>query len=140
LHEAIGFERRILFTEIKRRFLMKANRSSLFWGILLIAGGGLALAQQMGYLDQFPDSAWMWVFGFVSLVSFLSYALSGWKDWGWLFPAGVFGGLAVTIALATNNVDNAAVGSPLFFGLLSPSPPRTSPTARRTGGRSSPAA
>jgi hypothetical protein len=120
LHEAIGFERRILFTEIKRRFLMKSNRSSLFWGILLVAGGGLALAQQMGYLDQFPDSAWMWVFGFVSLVSFISYALSGWKDWGWLFPAGVFGGLAVTIALATNNVDNAAVGSPLFFGLLLP--------------------
>jgi hypothetical protein len=106
--------------EIKRRFLMKANRTSLFWGILLVAGGGLALAQQMGYLDQFPDSAWMWVFGFVSLVSFLSYALSGWKDWGWLFPAGVFGGLAVTIALAVNNVDSAAVGSPLFFGLLIP--------------------
>lgn len=30
------------------------------------------------------------------------------------------GGLAVTIALAVNNVDNAAVGSPLFFGLLLP--------------------
>ena len=99
---------------------MKVNRSSLFWGILLIAGGGLALAQQMGYLNQLPDSIWMWIFGFVSLISFLSYALSGWKDWGWLFPAGVFGGLAVTIALAVNNVDSAAVGSPLFFGLLIP--------------------
>jgi hypothetical protein len=53
-------------------------------------------------------------------VSFLSYALGGWKQWGLLFPAGVFGGLAVTIALATNDVDNAAVGSPLFFGLLIP--------------------
>lgn len=99
---------------------MKVNRSSLFWGILLIAGGGLALAQQMGYLNQLPDSIWMWVFGFVSLVSFLSYAFSGWKDWGWLFPAGVFGGLAVTIALAVNNVDGSAVASPLFIGLLIP--------------------
>ena len=99
---------------------MKANRTSLFWGILLVAGGGLALAQQLGYLNQLPDSIWMWIFGFVSLVAFLSYALSGWKDWGWLFPAGVFGGLAVTIALAVNNVDSAAVGSPLFFGLLIP--------------------
>jgi len=99
---------------------MKVNRSSLFWGILLIFGGGLALAQQMGYLDQLPESIWMWIFGFVSLMSFLSYALSGFKDWGWLFPAGVFGGLAVTIALAVNNVDSAAVGSPLFFGLLIP--------------------
>jgi hypothetical protein len=99
---------------------MNVNKSSLFWGILLIGGGAVALAQQMGYLDQLSDSAWMWVFALVSLAAFLSYALSGWKEWGWLFPAGVFGGLAVTIGLATNNVDSAAVGSPLFFGLLIP--------------------
>jgi hypothetical protein len=99
---------------------MNVNKSGLFWGILLIGGGALALAQQMGYLNQLPDSIWMWVFAFISLIAFLSYALSGWKEWGWLFPAGVFGGLAVTVALATNNVDNAAVGSPLFFGLLIP--------------------
>jgi len=99
---------------------MNVNRSSLFWGILLIGGGALALAGQMGYIDQLPETSWMWAFAFVSLVAFLSYALSGWKQWGWLFPAGVFGGLAVTVALATNNVDSAAVGSPLFFGLLIP--------------------
>ena len=99
---------------------MNVNKSGLFWGILLIGGGALALAQQMGYLNQLPDSIWMWVFAFISLIAFLSYALSGWREWGWLFPAGVFGGLAVTVALATNNVDNAAVGSPLFFGLLIP--------------------
>jgi hypothetical protein len=99
---------------------MNVNKSSLFWGILLILGGGLALAQQFGYLEQFSESIWMWVFALVSVGAFLSYALSGWTQWGLLFPAGVFGGLAVTIALATNNVDNAAVGSPLFFGLLIP--------------------
>lgn len=99
---------------------MNVNKSSLFWGILLIAGGGLALAQQMGYIDQFSETIWMWVFAAVSLLAFLSYALSGWKEWGWLFPAGVFGGLAVTVALATSSVDTAAVGSPLFFGLLVP--------------------
>jgi hypothetical protein len=99
---------------------MNVNKSSLFWGILLIGGGGLALAQQLGYLDQLPDSIWMWIFGFISLIAFLSYALSGWKEWGWLFPAGVFGGLAVTVGLATNHVDSAIVGSPIFFGLLLP--------------------
>jgi hypothetical protein len=99
---------------------MKVNRSGLFWGILLIGGGAVALAQQMGYLNQLPDSVWMWVFAFISLAAFVSYALSGWKEWGWLFPAGIFGGLAVTVALAVNNVDSAAVGSPLFFGLLIP--------------------
>ena len=99
---------------------MNVNKSSLFWGVLLIGGGGLALAQQMGYLGQLPESVWMGVFALISLGAFLSYMLSGWKDWGWLFPTGVFGGLAVTVALATNNVDSAAVGSPLFFGLLIP--------------------
>jgi hypothetical protein len=99
---------------------MNVNKSSLFWGVLLIIGGGVALAQQFGYLNQLPDSAWMWVFALISLVALISYITSGLKEWGWLFPAGVFGGLAVTVALATNNVDSAAVGSPLFFGLLIP--------------------
>ena len=99
---------------------MKANKSGMFWGVLLIIFGALALADQMGYLDQFPDSVWPWIFGFISLIAFLGYALSGWKEWGWLFPAGIFGGLAVTVALAVNGVESAAVGSPLFFGLLIP--------------------
>ena len=99
---------------------MKANRSSLFWGILLIGGGAIALAEQMGYLDQLPDSAWVWIFGLISLVGLTAYLTSGLKEWGWLFPFGVFGGLAVTVALAVNSVDSAAVGSPLFFGLLIP--------------------
>jgi hypothetical protein len=99
---------------------MNINKASLFWGIMLIGGGALALAQQFGYLDQLPDSIWMWAFAFVSVVAFISYALSGFRDWGWLFPAGAFGGLAVTIGLATSNVDSAVVASPLFFGLLIP--------------------
>ena len=99
---------------------MNVNKSSLFWGILLIGGGALALAQQFGYLDQLPESIWMWVFAFVSAVAFLSYALSGFRDWGWLFPTGVFGGLAIVIGLAVSGYDSAAMASPLFFGLLIP--------------------
>lgn len=99
---------------------MNINRSSLFWGLLLIGAGAVGLAQQMGYIDQFDEQIWMWVFAVVSLAAFINYALSGWRQWGWLFPAGVFGGLAVTVALATNNVDSAAVASPLFIGLIIP--------------------
>jgi hypothetical protein len=99
---------------------MTINRSGLFWGILLIGAGVLALAQQMGYLAQFPEEVWIWVFAFISLLGLISYALSGWKQWGWLFPAGVFGGLAATVALATSNVGSAAVATPLFIGLLLP--------------------
>lgn len=99
---------------------MNINRSGLFWGILLIGAGALALAQQMGYIDQLSETVWMWIFALISSLALLSYALSGWRQWGWLFPAGVFGGLAVTLALLINNVDNAAVASSLFFGLTIP--------------------
>lgn len=100
---------------------MNVNKSSLFWGVLLIGGGALALADQFGYIEDFSPMVWILVFGAVSLLGFVSYAMSGWKEWGWLFPAGIFGGLAMIIALATNDVvDSAAVASPLFFGMLLP--------------------
>jgi hypothetical protein len=100
---------------------MKINRSGLFWGLLLIGAGALALGQQMGYIERFADPQfWIWVFALVSLVALIEYALSRWKQWGWLFPAGVFGGLAIVIALATNDVGTAAVATPLFVGLLIP--------------------
>ena len=99
---------------------MNINKSGLFWGILLIGAGAVALAQQMGYINELSEQFWMWVFALGGLVGFINYALSGWKEWGWLFPAGALGGLAVVIALATANVDSAAVASPLFLGLLIP--------------------
>jgi hypothetical protein len=100
---------------------MKVNRLGLFWGILLIGAGVVALGQQLGYIQQFNDPQfWIWVFAIISVAAVVEYALSGWRQWGWLFPAGVFGGLALVITLAVNDVDSAAVASPLFFGLLIP--------------------
>jgi hypothetical protein len=99
---------------------MNINKSSLFWGILLIGAGVLALADRVGYIRDFTPSIWILVFGAISLLGFVSYATSGWKDWGWLFPAGIFGGLALVVTLATNNVGTAAVATPLFVGLLIP--------------------
>lgn len=99
---------------------MNMNRSGLFWGVLLIGAGLLALAEQMGYIDTFSPQMWIIIFAGISLLGFISYAMSGFKQWGWLFPAGVFGGLALIIALAEANVDTAAVASPLFIGLLIP--------------------
>jgi hypothetical protein len=99
---------------------MNVNKPGLFWGVLLIGAGLLALADQMGYVETFSPQVWIGIFAVISLLGLVSYALSGWKQWGWLFPTGAFGGLAVTLALATNNVSSAAVASSLFFGLLLP--------------------
>jgi hypothetical protein len=104
----------------KRRTSMTVRRSGLLWGILLIGAGVLALAQQMGALQRFPEQVWIWGSALISALGVVSYALSRWKEWGWLFPAGIFGGLAVTTALAMANVSSAAVASPLFVGLLIP--------------------
>lgn len=99
---------------------MAVRRSGLLWGILLIGAGALALAEQMGALQRFPHQVWAWAFALISLLGFVSYGLSGWKQWGWLFPAGVFGGLAVMVGLLTANIDSPAVALSLFVGLLIP--------------------
>jgi hypothetical protein len=99
---------------------MNINRSALFWGVLLTGAGLLALADQMGYTDTFSTQVWMIVLGAISLVGLVSYALSGWKEWTWLFPVGIFGGLAFVVGLAEVRPNSAAVASPLFFGLLIP--------------------
>ena len=97
---------------------MNIDRQSFFWGVVLVGAGVLALVQH--YFDLYSPPFWMAAFAVISLVGLVSYALSGWKEWAWLFPFGVFGGLAVTIGLATSGVDSAAVGSPLFIGLIIP--------------------
>ena len=99
---------------------MNINRSALFWGVMLTGTGLLALADQMGYTDTFPPQVWMVVLMAISLTGLLSYALSDWKEWTWLFPVGIFGGLALVVGLAESRADSAAVASPLFFGLLIP--------------------
>ena len=48
---------------------MNVNKSSLFWGMLLIIGGALALAQQMGYVGSLTPEMGMYSFAAVSLLS-----------------------------------------------------------------------
>ncbi|HSO12641.1 MAG TPA: hypothetical protein VLT51_09720 [Anaerolineales bacterium] len=96
---------------------MKANRSSLFWGILLIGLGGYALAQSMGYKVSQEPATWAFIFGGISLLSLVFYFVDGFKAWGWLFPAGIFAALAFLLAMVANDVDNPAMVAPLFFGI-----------------------
>lgn len=97
---------------------MELNKQNFFWGMLLIGAGILALIQH--YVGEFSPEFWILVYAAISLFAFITYALSGWRQWGWLFPTGVFGGLAVTIVLAISGVESAAVASPLFIGLIIP--------------------
>lgn len=78
---------------------MKNTWLNAFWGILLILGGGLFLAQNLGYLEEFSATTWMYIFIGASVLFFVTYFVSGLQHWGWLFPACIFGGLATTIWL-----------------------------------------
>jgi len=99
---------------------MKVNKSSLFWGILLISFGAYALAQSMGYEISQEPTVWAFIFGGISLLSLIFYFVDGLKAWGWLFPVGIFGALAFLLAMVSNNVDNPAMVAPLFFGIALP--------------------
>ncbi len=96
---------------------MNKRLANLFWGVGLIAAGGLVLVQTMGYRIDLAPAVWIAVFAGVSLISLAAYFLSGVKNWGWLFPVGVFGALALILALATTGVESAAIASPLFVGI-----------------------
>jgi hypothetical protein len=96
---------------------MKVNKSSLFWGILLIGLGAYALAESMGYKISQEPATWALIFGGVALLSLVFYLLDGFKAWGWLFPVGIFSALAFLLAMVANDADNAAMVAPLFFGI-----------------------
>ena len=99
---------------------MSKKLIGIFWGLVLIAGGLLALAQTMGYQTPQDPTLWAFIFAGISLASLVFYLLEGLKHWGWLFPTGVFGALAVTLGLVARGVDGAFLGAPIFIGLAIP--------------------
>lgn len=97
---------------------MNQKLTNIFWGILLIAAGGLALAQTQGYLTgEVNPAIWIAIFVAVSVVSLVFYLISGVQNWAMLFPAGIFGALALLVTMAVNKVDNPAMAAPLFVGI-----------------------
>ena len=95
---------------------------SIFWGVVLIALGGLWLAGKMEYIqfDLFSEQAWVIIFAVASAAFFLSYFLNGLRQWGWLFPAFICAALALTIWMATHEVDGSIVGVPILASVALP--------------------
>jgi hypothetical protein len=96
---------------------MNKKRASIFWGILLIAGGAYTLASTAGYEITQDPTVWALIFGGISIASLIFYFADGVKNWGWLFPVGIFGGLAITSGLGARGVDDPAMAAPLFIGI-----------------------
>lgn len=96
---------------------MSKKLANAFWGILLIGAGLVGLAQTQGYLTDISPTIWMVIFAVTSVVSLALYFMSGIQNWGMLFPAGIFGALAILLAAGINNIDTPAMAAPLFVGI-----------------------
>jgi hypothetical protein len=85
---------------------MQKKLPTLFAGIALMVAGVLALVDTLGLVnpglplgDRLPPVVWVTAFAFMSALALAAYLASGVTQWGWLFPVGVFGGLAATAGL-----------------------------------------
>jgi hypothetical protein len=96
---------------------MKNKPSSIFWGIVLMAAGLFGMAQGMGYETQQNPTLWTFIFGGIALISLIFYLVEGVKRWGWLLPAGIFGGLAFMLGMVAAGEDRPIMGAPIFIGI-----------------------
>ncbi|MGE5124123.1 MAG: hypothetical protein ACM3H7_06360 [Acidobacteriaceae bacterium] len=107
---------------------MKDTIIKTFWGVVLVILGGFALADRLGSIDLDSTTSQMWIiiFASLSLAFFLSYFISGIRQWGWLFPALIFAALALVINPILADQESPitpmsillAVGIPFYVGYL----------------------
>lgn len=89
---------------------MKRFDTRIVFGLLMIAGGGLALAQAMGYLEDVSKYFWGTVFAIAGL-AFLFVLFSG--EWWAAFPGFTLLALGALILLPESLED---IGGGLFLG------------------------
>lgn len=89
---------------------MKRFDPRIVFGILLIAGGGLALAQAMGYLENASDLFWGGAF-LVAGLTFLTLLFGG--NWWAAFPGFILAALGALILLP-ESLDE--IGGAVFLG------------------------
>ena len=101
---------------------MKRNVSSIFWGLLFLLAGAALLANQMGWItfSLFSPNIWVYIFAGAGLVFLLGYFVSGFRNWGLLFPACIFAAIGLTIWMSDRGMNGSFVGMPIMLGVALP--------------------
>ena len=101
---------------------MKSRWINVFWGLVMIAIGVAFILNEQGIIDlnliSMPVVVLM--FGVLSAFFFLTYFVQGIHHWGWLFPACILAGIALTIGLDGTALGSALDGAPVLAGIALP--------------------
>ncbi len=99
---------------------MRNQLVRFFWGSALILIGVVALITNLDFLQGRSAPFWIVALAATSVLFFATYFLSGVTQWGWLFPACLSAGVALTLGLAEAGVHASIVGAPVLASLAVP--------------------
>jgi hypothetical protein len=99
---------------------VRTRAIGLIWGLILIAVGGVYLAQNLGYIPELPLNLWMIATAALSVLFFATYFVSGRDQFGWLFPAFILAGTAITLFLVESGADGSFIGAPILVSIALP--------------------
>lgn len=99
---------------------MRSKSISIFWGIILLLGGVYFLLRNVGYFAEIPEGIWKFIFAGASLLFLTTWLINGIRNWGWLVPACVAGGLSITILMDEIGGFGSASATPLLASIALP--------------------
>ena len=101
---------------------MKSRWITIFWSSVMIAAGVLFFLQAQNIIDFtfLPTRIIALIFALLSAFFFLTYFLQGIRNWGWLFPATILGGIALIMGLEGTQLGDVLTGAPVLIGIAIP--------------------
>lgn len=99
---------------------MKSRSYQIIWAVALIAAGIFFLGQETGLISNVPPVFWAAFLAGASLIFFATYFIEGVRHWWWLFPALIFGAVALTIILTVTGHSKSYVAAPILAGTAIP--------------------
>lgn len=101
---------------------MKTKDTNVFWGLVLVVLGIVFLLNELNVivLGNLSNVIWAFIFGVMAAFFLITYFLKERKEWGWLFPATIFTGIALVIGLEGTHIGRILSAAPVLLGIAVP--------------------